>query len=83
MSITVKVVSASWCSQCQPYKKELEKQGIEYINLDADEESNMGLLSKIGVRSLPTTLVYKDDEIASTLVGNKVNELKQTLEEIK
>lgn len=83
MSIVVKVVSASWCSQCQPYKKELEKQGIEYANLDADEETNMELLSKLGVRSLPTTLVYKDGEIVSTLVGNKVNELKQILEFIK
>ncbi len=83
MSITVEVVSASWCSQCQPYKKELEKQGIEYINLDADEESNMQLLSKLGVRSLPTTLVYKDGEVVSTLVSNKVSELKQILEFIK
>ncbi len=83
MSIVVKVVSASWCSQCQPYKKELEKQGSKYINLDADEESNLELLKFVGVRSRPTTIIFKDGEVWDVVVGNKVSEIKQILEEIK
>lgn len=75
----IKVVSASWCGQCGPYKKQLEQSGIEFENIDADDESNMELLKSLGVRSLPTTLVYKNGDTFSLLVGNKISELKEIL----
>lgn len=80
MSIAVKVVSAEWCSQCKPYKRQLEEQGIEFTSLDADDEVNQELLQRLGVRSLPTTLIFKDAEVCNTVVGNKVQELKSLLE---
>lgn len=80
MSIVVKVVSAEWCSQCKPYKRQLEEQGIEFTSLDADDEVNQELLKFVGVRSLPTTLIFKDGEVCNTVVGNKVQELKSLLE---
>lgn len=76
MSLVVKVVSASWCG---PYKKQLESQGIEFENLDADESSNMELLSSLGVRELPTTLVYKNDELIGMVAGNKIEDVKELI----
>lgn len=78
--IVIKVVSASWCGQCGPYKKQLEQSGIEFENIDADDESNMELLKSLGVRSLPTTLVYKNGELIKTFAGNKPQELKAVFE---
>lgn len=75
----VKVVSASWCSQCGPYKKQLQSQGIEFENLDADDSSNMELLSSLGVRGLPTTLVYNNDELIGMVAGNKIEDVKELL----
>ncbi len=79
MSLVVKVVSASWCGQCGPYKKQLGSQGIEFENLDVDESSNMELLSSLGVRGLPTTLIYKNGELIGMVAGNKIEEVKELI----
>lgn len=80
MNIAVKIVSASWCNQCTPYKKAVDSLGISFENIDADSEDNMGMLQELGVRSLPTTLVYKDGELVKMFSGNKPQELKQFVE---
>ena len=80
MSFSVKIVSASWCNQCSPYKKAVDSLGIAFENIDADSEENMSMLNELGVRSLPTTLVYKDGELVKMFSGNKPQELKEVIE---
>lgn len=75
------VVSASWCSQCGPYKKALEQAGIEYQSFDADNPDNEQFLMERGVRGLPTTLVYDGGVHISTVVGNNVPKVKELLSE--
>lgn len=77
----VVVVSASWCSQCGPYKKALERAGIEFESLDADDSANEAYLLKMGVRGLPTTIVLDGEVVVGTVVGNNVPKLKELLGE--
>lgn len=74
----VVVFSASWCGQCQPFKKALEQQGISFENVDADEHQKK--MMEIGVRSLPTTLVMESGIEVARIVGNKPQEVKKALE---
>lgn len=75
----VVVVSASWCSQCGPYKRALEQAGIEFQSLDADDPENAELLQTVGVRGLPTTLVFDSGPLIGTVVGNNIPKLKELL----
>lgn len=75
----VVVVSASWCGQCGPYKKALEQAGIEFEVCDADAPENEALLTKLGVRGLPTTIIYVDGAVAVTLAGAQVKKLQELL----
>jgi len=77
--ISVSVVSASWCSQCGPYKRALEQAGIEYGTIDADHPDNEKFLHAHGVRGLPTTIVYKDNVLLGSVVGNNIPKLKELL----
>lgn len=75
----VVVVSASWCSQCGPYKRALEQAGIEYENLDADAPENEKLLSQLGVRGLPTTIVFDGEIELGRTTGKNITMLLEYL----
>lgn len=65
------VFSAVWCNPCQQYKpivdeatKEIEAKGysVSRVTLDDSEESNL-LAEKYNVKSIPTTIVVKDEVV--------------------
>ena len=72
------VVSSSWCSQCKVLKDQLTRNNITYFVKDAD--TDIEYCQENGVRSLPTSFIYKDDEIVKVVVGNKYQEIKEALE---
>lgn len=76
---TVIVVSASWCSQCGPYKKALDQTGIKYETKDADAPENEAQLTLLGVRGLPTTIVFDGEIEVGRVVGNNVPKVKELL----
>lgn len=75
----VMVVSAAWCSQCGPYKRALDQAGIGYETQDADDPENEELLKMLGVRGLPTTIVFDGEIEVGRVVGNNVPKLKELL----
>ncbi len=79
----VNIVSASWCSNCKPYKQAVKSIGIDFDEIDADLDENMELISSLGIRSLPTTLIYKNGELVKMFSGNKIEELKQSIKEFE
>lgn len=73
------VVSAEWCSQCGPYKRALDQAGIEYESQDADDPENEALLKILGVRGLPTTIIFDGEIEVGRVVGNNVPKVKELL----
>lgn len=53
---------APWCGQCKVLAQEFEKHRINVpvTNINADDEED--LVDKYNVRSLPTTILIKDNK---------------------
>ena len=66
-------VKAEWCGPCKVISPIVDEVSSEYQGrvtvgkLDAD--SNKDILSQLGVRNIPTLLLYKNGEIVDKLVG--------------
>jgi thioredoxin 1 len=67
-------VWAPWCGPCKMISPIVDKVSSDYQGkakvgkLEAD--SNRDLVSELGIRNIPTLLVYKDGEIVDKLVGS-------------
>lgn len=65
------IFTAKWCGPCKVIKPDLEKlkdEGYEIELLDVD--TNMKKASALGVRNVPTALIYEEDEkLSMRLVG--------------
>ena len=63
---------ADWCGPCKkqdPILDELEAEydGVEFEKIDVDEEQDVA--NQYQVRSLPTVVIERDDEIVDRFVG--------------
>ncbi len=64
---------AEWCGPCKMIGPSLEELSVELgsdvkiVKINIDE--NPSIPSKFGVRGIPTLMVFKDGEVASTQVG--------------
>lgn len=74
--VVVKIVTAEWCINCKPVKKSLselqEELGFTLELVDAD--ANPDTVRKLGVRGLPTTIIYKNGAVSNTIVGAKTKQ---------
>lgn len=74
----------SWCVPCQrmkPIVKEALKniENVELVMVDVDEDPSMAIQFK--VRSIPTLVLLKNDQVVRTMVGSKnINEVKEFLQ---
>lgn len=57
--MTIEVYSKPNCVQCTQTKKTLDKQGVEYINIDvtADQKAFEFVTSELGHRAAPVVVV--------------------------
>jgi len=65
---------AVWCGPCRTISpifenlsKEEQYQGIEFYKVDVDEQAEIS--QEVGIRAMPTFLLYKDGNKVSDLVG--------------
>jgi len=64
---------AEWCGPCKMIGPSLEELAKEYgdkvkiTKLNVDE--NPGIAGKLGIRSIPTLMIFKDGKVASQKVG--------------
>ncbi len=69
------VVSTSWCSSCSVLKATFDREQIPYTVIDADTEDGMEFCRTNGVKSLPTTFIYNEqNELIKTIIGLKPTE---------
>lgn len=76
-------IKAEWCGPCKTIAPLVEKVSSDYVGrlsvgkLDADDSRD--LISELGVRNIPTLLLYKDGEIVERNTGlitkEKIEEL--------
>ena len=73
--IVVVDIWAEWCGPCKQLSPIIDEVAAEFGEkvlvgkLDAD--SNGDIIKELGVRNIPTVLVYKDGEIVDKSVGMK------------
>lgn len=71
-------VWATWCNPCKLIAPIVDTLSSEYVGqvsvgkLDADNARD--ILSELGVRNIPTILLYKDGEIVERSVGMTTKE---------
>jgi thioredoxin 1 len=64
---------AEWCGPCRMVKPIVEEMAGEFagkaVIAKVDVDSNPGISSKYGIRSIPTILFFKNGEIKDKQVG--------------
>jgi len=85
-NLSVIKVGAEWCGPCRMTKPILEKVASNDVNDvtfgELDTENNPNLSMELGIRSIPTTLFYKNGEKIKTFVGAYTDhQLKEMVEE--
>ncbi len=68
--------TAEWCNPCQrtrPIAEELKRDGlIDFVFVDADTE--IELLEKFGIRSVPTYILLEDGREVKRMNGAKTRQ---------
>ena len=64
---------ASWCGPCKMIAPVLNEIADEYVGkvtvAKMDVEENADTPAKLGIRGIPTLMIFKNGEIAATKVG--------------
>ena len=62
-----------WCMPCKVLLPKLEKLEKEYTNkvlfVKMDVQKNMGFAEEMGIKSVPTVLIYKGEELIEKIFG--------------
>lgn len=66
---------AEWCPGCKALMPTIEAMEPDYAGKAAffkvDCDQNPELPSSLGIKGIPTVLIYKDGELKSTIVGKR------------
>ena len=73
---------ATWCQPCRlmdPMIKKLEEEfsDIKFLSIDIDQVPE--LAKKFEIKSIPTIILIKDNEVAETIIGTHRLSLLKTL----
>lgn len=73
---------APWCGQCVVLEKNLQRTGLKYESINADEHEDMA--ARYGVRNIPAIVVVDDDDhVVKRLLGIiSVDKLKEELQDV-
>jgi thioredoxin len=65
--------TAGWCPPCRMMEPIVEQAALDYAGsirmFQMDTDDNPATMVKLGVRGLPTMLVFRDGEIVDRIVG--------------
>lgn len=84
--ISLVKAEASWCGPCKMMKPMLSKLESEYshvkfFSIDCDDEDSKSIIEDLGIRTVPTLLVYVNGDLKETFVGMKTeSEMREILD---
>ena len=65
--------SASWCGPCRQLTPIMEQLSTDFNNKavfgKVDIDNDQELATKYGIRSVPTTIIFKDGKVVDTITG--------------
>jgi len=73
--VTSITYSAVWCGPCRQLAPVIEQLETDFSNNDmvtitkCDLDDNQELAMEFGIRSVPTTIIFKDGEVVDTIMG--------------
>ncbi len=75
-------IKTEWCGPCKALSPIIDELAKEYTNvrigkMDADE--NKSIVQELGVRSIPTILIFKDGQIVERHIGSATKEKLKSL----
>ena len=69
--LSIHYFTASWCMPCRSFRPILMKVtgelGIDVMVVDVD--NNIATADAMGIKSVPTLVVYDDDDIVDKIIG--------------
>ena len=73
--LSVVLFTSAWCSPCQDMKREIVSKCMPKHSSKArffvvDTDYNTEAVAEFGVRSIPSTILFKDGAVVSDIVGN-------------
>lgn len=68
--VTIVNLFATWCGPCKmlaPILEEINEEGTPVFKIDVDQDGDFA--KELGVRGVPTTLIYKDGNLVNKVDG--------------
>ncbi|KAF8893714.1 putative thioredoxin [Gymnopilus junonius] len=75
---------ATWCGPCKAISPIFEKlsesapEGVEFYKVDVDEQEQIA--QEVGIRAMPTFMIFKDGDKVKDLVGARPAQLAELVE---
>lgn len=78
--MNIAVFSSEDCAGCVVVKEALTKANIEYQVKDIMDSDVMDEAMQLGIRGIPVTVFYEDEEVKEKIVGSSPDTVKKILE---
>ena len=80
-TISITLFTSSWCSPCKQMEKTListmplfdNNEDIQFIKIDTDNSPD--LVHSMNIRSIPSTVIFKNGKIVSEIIGSVNNDV--------
>jgi mycoredoxin len=78
----VTIYSTTWCGHCRRLKSQLEREGIDFVEVDIEQDpeaADLVMRANHGNQTVPTVVAVTPDGHAVPLSNPSVAEVKQAL----
>lgn len=82
--------TAKWCGPCKILSPQIEKLSniiddsiIKIYKIDIDDENNEEICNKCLIKSVPTSIIFKNRTSKSIINGNDINKILLELKNLK